>query len=127
MNIPSGYQSVMPYLIIKDAPKFSGFCQRVFQAAEKMRFMRDENLIMHAEIMIGESVIMFADTTDQVEPRTAGMFVYVENTDETYKRAIEEGSTSINPPADQPYGRSAGFIDPFGNTWWPTQEPVQSS
>jgi len=127
MNLPVGYQTIMLYIIVKQAAKFSKFCKKVFDAEEKMRFMRDEDHIMHAEITIGESVIMFADTTDQIGPRTAGMFVYVENTDETYKRALEEGATSISPPADQPYGRSAGFIDPFGNSWWPTQAPVHSS
>lgn len=125
MNIPEGYQTVMPYLIIKDAAKFILFTQNVFGATEKIRHMRDENIIMHAEVMIGGSTIMFADATQQFEERTTGLFVYVQDADETYKKALDGGATSIMAPADQPYGRSSGILDPFGNTWWITN-PIKS-
>ncbi len=120
MIIPSGYQTVMPYLIVKDAAKFSAFTQRVFNAEERMRHMRDEKIIMHAEIIIGGCTIMFADATQQIEERTTGLFVYVENADETFQKALDEGATSLISPADQPYGRSGGVTDPFGNIWWIT-------
>src|SRR5690349_16635792 len=118
MIIPDGYQQVMPYIIVKDATRFQEFMSRVFNACEKLKSMRDESIIRHAEITIGESTIMFADATDQFSPCTAGLFVYVDDADETYLRAIAEGATSIMQPADQPYGRSCGISDPFGNTWW---------
>lgn len=120
MNIPAGYQTVMPYLILKNAEKFLEFTKKVFNATEKLMHMRDEQTIMHGEIIIGESTIMFAEATDQYTQSNAGMFVYVEDADETYQKALEEGATSIMPPADQPYGRSSGITDPFGNTWWIT-------
>jgi PhnB protein len=120
LNIPSGYQQVMPYLIVKDALGFMKFMQDVFDAKEKMKQMRDENIIMHAEITIGESVIMFADSTEAFPPRTGGFFIYVPDADEAYNKAIAAGATSIMPVSDQPYGRSGGIIDPYGNTWWPT-------
>jgi PhnB protein len=120
MNIPSGHQTVMPYLIIKNAAKFSEFTQRVFNAEEKNCHNRDDNHIMHAEIMIGDSTIMFADATDQIKEENAGLFINVENADETFQKALDEGATSILPLADQPYGRSGGVKDPFGNTWWIT-------
>jgi len=120
MTIPSGYQTVMPYLIVKDAAKFSEFVQRVFNGEEKMRHMRDEKFIMHAEIIVGVCTIMFADVTEQFEERTTSLFVYVENADETFQKALDEGAASLMPPADQPYGRSGGVTDPFGNTWWIT-------
>lgn len=120
MTIPSGYQTVMPYLIVKDAAKFSEFVQRVFNGEEKLRHMRDEKFIMHAEIIVGVCTIMFADVTEQFEERTNGLFVYVENADETFQKALDEGAASLMPPADQPYGRSGGVTDPFGNTWWIT-------
>ena len=63
---------------------------------------------------------MFADATDEYSKRNAGMFIYVENADETFKKAIDAGATSLMPPDDHPYGRSGGVIDPFGNTWWIT-------
>ncbi|MGI8581968.1 MAG: VOC family protein [Chitinophagaceae bacterium] len=120
MTIPSGHQTVMPYLIVKDAARFSEFIQRVFNAEEKMRHMRDEKFIMHAEIIVGGCTIMFADATEQFQERTTGLFVYVENADETFQKALDEGAASLMPPADQPYGRSGGVTDPFGNTWWIT-------
>jgi uncharacterized glyoxalase superfamily protein PhnB len=125
MKIPDGYNQVMPYLIVPDAARFMDFLAAVFSATEKMRVMRDERFIMHAEARIGESVIMFADATDKFAPRPAGMFVYVEDADRAYNRAIEAGATAITPMADQEYGRSGGFADPFGNTWWPTTPPSE--
>jgi uncharacterized glyoxalase superfamily protein PhnB len=108
MKIPEGYQQVMPYLIVKDAAGFMRFMENVFGAKEKFKMMR------------GESVIMLADSTDAFKPRTAGMFVYVEDADETYHKALNEGATSIMLPSDQEYGRTCGITDPFGNVWWPT-------
>lgn len=119
-NIPSGYQQVMPYLIINNASAFMNYMKNVFGAEEKMKVMRDESTIMHAEIKIGDSVIMFADATPQYEPRTTGLFIYVNNADETYRKAMKEGSVSLTEPADQSYGRSCGVVDPFGNTLWIT-------
>jgi uncharacterized glyoxalase superfamily protein PhnB len=119
-KIPEGYQTVMPYLIIEGASKFITFTQRVFNATEKLKRMRDENIIMHAEIIIGDSTIMFADSTKQYKPQPAGLFIYVDNADETYKKVIEEGATTEMELSDQEYGRSCGVKDPFGNVWWIT-------
>jgi len=119
-RIPANYQTVMPYLILKDAKKFLDFAKNVFGATETYKVMRDENTIMHGEIMIGESTIMFADSTNDYEPQTAGLFIYVDNADDTYKNAIEAGAIIITELSDQPYGRSGGVKDPFGNTWWIT-------
>jgi PhnB protein len=119
-KIPTNYQTVMPYLILKNAEKFIDFTKMVFGATETYKVMRDENTIMHGEIMIGESTIMFADSTNEYEPQTAGLFIYVDNADDTYKNAIEAGAIIITELSDQPYGRSGGVKDPFGNTWWIT-------
>lgn len=120
MNIPDNYQTVMPYLIIPGAENFIVFTQKVFDAKETYKAMRDENTIMHAEVMIGGSTIMFADSTEVYSPRPAGLFIYVEDADETYKKAIDAGATIITKLFDQPYGRSGGIADPFGNSWWIT-------
>ncbi len=120
MKIPENYQTVMPYLIIKNAAAFIDFTKAVFNATELHKTMRDENVIRHGEIKIGESTIMFADSTEQFPVSTAGLFVYVENADEVFKKAIDAKATSIMPVADQSYGRSGGIKDPFGNTWWIT-------
>ena len=119
-KIPANYQTVMPYLIIEHAVGFLDFMQTVFGAAETMKVMRDEHTIMHSEIMIGECTIMFADATGQYAARPAGMFIYVDNADETYQKAIDAGASVISAVSDQPYGRSGGVKDAYGNSWWIT-------
>lgn len=120
LNIPEGYNQVMPYLIVENAAAFIEFTQKVFGAQERFKAMRDEKLIQHAEISIGSSVIMIADATEQYKPQPAGLFVYVDDCDTVYKNALENGASSVSEPADQSYGRSAGVKDGFGNTWWMT-------
>lgn len=110
----------MPYLIIHNAGKFITFMKEVFCAVETYKVMRDSDTIMHGEVMIGGSTIMFADSTDQYSSSTAGMFIYVDNADECYGRALAEGASVVTGLADLPYGRSGGVLDPFGNTWWIT-------
>jgi PhnB protein len=127
MKIPEGYQQVMPYLIVRDAAKFIDFTSKIFGAVEKLKIMRDEKLIQHAEIKIGASVIMFADATGEFQPRPAALFVYVKDADWTYNKALAEGATSVMSMSDQEYGRSGGFTDPFGNVWWPTTPPKDDS
>ena len=119
-KIPENYQTVMPYLIVKNAAQFISFMQTVFDPTETYKAMRDENTIMHAEIMIGGSTMMFAESTDTYAVSNAGMFIYVEDADATFKKAIDAGATVVNEMADQSYGRSGGVQDPFGNTWWIT-------
>lgn len=120
MNLPHGYQQVMPYLIVPRAAAFMAFMQTVFGATERMKMMRDEKLIMHAELQVGDSVIMLADATDQYSQQNAGLFIYVDNCDATYKAALDNGAEPIMEPVNQDYGRSSGVKDPFGNTWWVT-------
>jgi len=120
LNIPEGYQSVMPYLIIENAAAFLDFTKKVFGAEEKHKAMRDEKLIMHGEISIGGSVIMFADATEQFKQQPASFFIYVDDCDTVYQKALANGAITIMPPENQEYGRSAGVKDAFGNTWWIT-------
>jgi PhnB protein len=119
-NFPSDYNQVMPYLVVNNAPGFMKFMKKVFGAKEKLKHMRDETTIMHAEITIGDVVIMFADTKDPFDQRTGGFFIYVPDADATYDLAISKGASSLMPVSDQPYGRSGGVTDPYGNQWWMT-------
>ena len=120
INVPAGYQQVMPYLIIKNAAAFMQFMQEVFGAVEKRKHMRDEHIIMHAELAIGECMIMLADSTESHESRNGDFFIYVADADAKYNKAIAAGATVVTPMSDQPYGRSGGIKDPFGNIWWVT-------
>lgn len=122
-NIPATHQQLMPYLIVKGAAAFADFTQQVFGAKETHRDMRDAKLIRHAEVMIGNSTILFADATEQFAVQNAGLFVYVPDADAAYQKALAAGATTIMEPADQSYGRSCGVTDPFGNTWWITSLP----
>lgn len=120
LNIPDGHQSVMPYLIVNNATAFLSFMQEVFGATERYKEMRDEQTIRHAEAVIGNSTIMFADSIPDWEPSPAGLFIYVVDADSAYKKALDLGATSIMPIEDKDYGRTCGIKDPFGNTWWIT-------
>jgi uncharacterized glyoxalase superfamily protein PhnB len=114
-----GHQQVIPYLIVEGAALLIDFAKKVFAAEELLKVPKGEG-IMHAEIKIGDSVIMLTDATQQFEKAVANLFIYVANADETYLEAINEGATSVMEPSTQPYGRTAGIKDPLGNTWWIT-------
>lgn len=119
MEIPKGHQAVMPYLMVTDAEKFIEFAKAVFDADLTYKGERDGK-IGHCEISINGSTIMFSNARDQWKPATANMFVYVDNADARYDKAVAAGSETVMPPADQEYGRSCGVTDPFGNVWWIT-------
>jgi len=119
-KIPENYQTITPYLIIKDAPSFIQFMKTVFNAEIINKHMRDENTIMHAELKIGNSMVMLADSTLQYPPANANLFIYVEDADATYKKAVDNGASTVTELANQSYGRSGGIKDSFGNTWWIT-------
>jgi len=122
MNIPSNYLPVMPYIIINEAQAFLDFTKKVFNATEQMIVPGEgERTIMHAEIKIFDAVIMFAQKPEGLSERPCGMFIYVENVDEIYKKAIAEKVTSLMEPYQQEYGYTAGFEDAFGNQWWIVQ------
>jgi PhnB protein len=123
-GIPANHQTVMPLLILNGASDFIPFAEKVFGAKQTYKTMRDEKTIVHAEIMIGECTIMFADATEKYDPQPARFFVYVKNADETFKIAVSAGAKILSEPSDQPYGRSGGVTDPFGNSWWFTSIKV---
>src|ERR1700722_11737081 len=114
-KIPENYLPVMPYLIIKNAKAFKQFMAEVFGATEQILVPRDENLIAHAELKIGDAVIMYADATEQFNERPAGVFIYVESVDKVYAAAMSKGTKSLMTPAKMEYGYTAGFEDVFGN------------
>lgn len=123
MNVPQGHQAVMPYLMLNGALKFIDFTKNVFDAAlvSNMHKVRQNGVtVMHSEISIGGSTIMFTDATEQWPIQTANLFVYVEDADITFQKALDAGATVLMPLNDQDYGRTCGITDPFGNVWWIT-------
>jgi PhnB protein len=123
MNVPKGHQAVMPYLMLTGALKFLDFTRKVFDAkltTDMHKLREDGASVIHSEITIGGSTIMFTDATAQWKEQTANLFVYVDNADETYKKAIDAGATTVMELSDQDYGRTCGVSDPLGNVWWIT-------
>lgn len=116
--IPSDCNRVMPYLTVPRAGEFIIFLQNVFGAQEKRRMGPPGGPIMHGEVKIGDSVVMFTDASDENPAESALLMVYVENVDETYKTALENGAKSRGEPINQFYGeRLAKIEDPFGIHW----------
>lgn len=119
MKIPSNYLPVMPYIILNEANAFLDFTKKVFDATEQLIVPGEgERTIMHGEIKIFDAVVMFAQKPEELKERPCGMFIYVENVDGIYQKAIEQKATSLMTPCQQEYGYTAGFEDPFGNQWW---------
>lgn len=122
MKIPSNYLPVMPYIILNDAQGFLDFTKKVFNATEQLIVPgEDDRDFMHAEIKIFDAVIMFANKPAGISERPCGMFIYVENVDSIYEKAMAEKTTSLMPPSKEEYGYTAGFEDAFGNQWWIVQ------
>ena len=126
-KIPDGYHSLQPYLIFADTAKAIAFYVAAFGGREKLRMQDGKGRIAHAEVVLGDSVIMMADehpeieafSTEHYKGSPVSLMLYVENCDATYKQALEAGATSLREPADQEYGdRMSGVLDPFGYKWW---------
>ena len=117
--IPDGYHSVIPYLVVQGAAALIDFLRHAFDATEKERHAWPDGSIMHAEVKIGDSVIMLGEARGEWKPMPASIYLYVNDADATFKKAIKAGATSIMEPADQFYGdRHGGVKDQCGNFWW---------
>jgi len=125
--VPDGYHTATPYLIVKGAAKAIEFYKQAFGATEVERMEMPDGKIAHAEIKIGDSIIMLGDEAPQHGTRgpkslggsPCGLYLYVENVDETFNRAITAGATVTMAVKDQFYGdRNGSLVDPFGHTWY---------
>lgn len=117
--IPQGYHSITPILIVEGAPRLIDFLKQAFQAEERERFIGPDGRVSHAEVRIGDSVVMMSDANDEWKQMPARIQLYTEDTDAAYRWALEAGATSLREPGDQFYGdRTAGVKDPVGNQWW---------
>ncbi len=118
--VPAGYHTVTPYLTVSDARRQIDFLKQAFGAKVSEALHEDaEGNIRHAELKIGDSMIMIGQARDQWKPRPAGFYLYVPDCDALYKQAIKAGGKSLMEPADQFYGdRNAGVEDAEGNQWW---------
>jgi PhnB protein len=125
--IPAGYRTVTPYLTIKNGAKALEFYTKAFGATEIYKLMMPDGRLGHAEIRLGDSMIMLGDEFPEYggkAPDTLGgspvsIYLYVEDVDAFFKRALAAGAKERKPVMDQFYGdRSGQLEDPFGHLWW---------
>jgi PhnB protein len=124
--IPDGYPTVSPYLCVNGASDAIAFYTAVLGATERVRMPAPGGLVGHAELQIGDSVIMLSDEFPEMgntSPTTVGgspvtLSMYVDDVDGVFDRAIERGATAERPVEDQFYGDRTGlFVDPYGHRW----------
>ena len=115
------YRTVTPYLTVPNVAGLIKFLAGAFGAIERLRVPRPDGSVMHAEVSIGDSVIMMGEPSAQFGPMPASIFLTVEDCDAAYDRAIQCGATSVMEPADHTDAghRYGGVKDLCGNLWWP--------
>jgi PhnB protein len=124
--IPDGYHTLTPYLTVRGAAKAIEFYKRAFGAQERGILPMPGGKIGHAELKIGDSMVMLADEFPEhgnqspqvLNGSPVGLAIYVDNVDEVFKRAVEAGATVKEPVSDKFWGDRAGSVtDPFGHKW----------
>ena len=125
--VPKGYHTVTPSLVVAGAAKAIEFYKKALGAEEKSRFPAPDGTLMHAEIRIGDSIIMLGDEMPEQGgrgPKSYGgspvsLFIYLDNVNAAWKRALDAGAKVVMPLSDQFWGDRGGCIeDPFGHNWW---------
>ena len=124
--VPDGYNTVSPYLAVEDAATAIDYYKKAFGATERVRMEAPDGKIGHAELEIGDSIVMLADPFPQASTKpphelggtSAGVFLYVEDVDAVVKRAVDAGASVTTEVADQFWGDRFGTVtDPFGHVW----------
>jgi PhnB protein len=126
-HIRPGFPTASPYLIYKDAAAALAFYEKAFGAEPLTRYANDKGLIVHAEFRIGDSTFMMTSensaypwikSVETLGDSPVQLFLYVDDIDARFQRALAAGATPVMPLAEQVYGRSGGLKDPFGLVWW---------
>ena len=113
------YRTLTPYLVVPDADAEMHFLTTAFGATEVSCQRNGDGTVMHAELKIGDSLVMLGQASSQWKPLSAALYLWVPDVDEVYARALDAGATSQSAPEDKPYGhRNAGVVDKNGITWW---------
>jgi PhnB protein len=124
--IPEGYHTLTPYMTVRDAARAIEFYKQAFGAVEKGSMKGPDGKIMHAELCIGDSIVMLADEFPEfgsLSPQTTGgagmgLHIYVEDVDSAFDRAVKAGATVEMPVGDMFWGDRYGKLrDPFGHKW----------
>jgi len=117
--VPKQLHNVNVYLHPLRAEPLIHFLKRAFGAEELARYASPDGVIHHAEVRVGSSVVEMGEAHGVYQPMASMFFLYVSDADAVYAQALAAGATSLQVPADQPYGERVGAVnDPFGNQWW---------
>jgi len=117
--VPEGHHTVTPYIVVTGVEKLINFAKKAFGATEVLLSRRADGTVMHAEIKIGDSIVMMGEAGGAATHFPAMLHLYMEDVDAVYHRAVQAGAKSLREPADQAYGdRMGGVEDAFGNQWW---------
>jgi PhnB protein len=117
--VPEGFHTITPYLMAKDAVKLIEFLKKALGAQVQHQMLGPDGLLMHGSLKIGDSMLMLTDAKEKWPAQPTAFYLYVEDADAWYRRAIEAGAKSMSEPKDQFYGdRMGGVTDPSGNMWW---------
>ena len=113
------YRTLTPYLVVPDADAEMHFLTTAFGATEVSCQRNGDGTVMHAELKVGDSLVMLGQASSQWKALSAALYLWVADVDAAYARALEAGATSQSAPEDKPYGhRNAGVVDRNGITWW---------
>lgn len=116
--IPEGFHTITPYLTVKGAAALLEFLQRALRA-EVVHCTAPGGVVRHAQVRIGDSMLMLGDCPDGFEPTRSMLYLYVNDVDAWYRHAVQNGAESVEEPADMFYGDRHGAVrDPAGNLWY---------
>jgi PhnB protein len=120
VSVPDGYHSVNPYIVVEGVQRLIDFLGDVLNGVERgEREIRLDSTIGHAEVRIGDSIVMLSEATPDYPARPCVHFAYVDDVDAVFLKALGAGARPIIEPSQQPWGdRVGGFHDPFDNRWW---------
>ncbi len=117
--IPEGFRTLTPFLVVKGAEQIIEFLKRAFDAREHSMYRLPDGSIIHAEIQIGDSMLMLSEARDRFPAMPCMLHIYTEDADGWYQKAIDASGISLREPTDEFYGdRSCGIKDAAGNQWW---------
>jgi len=117
---PFGLHTVTPYIIVSDVRRLIAFLEQVFDASVRGALrLRENKSVQHAEVQIGDAVLMMGEPIDGIATNELGLYTYVSDCDSVYQKALTAGATKVLDVKDYPHGDRYGGVKDFaGNTWW---------
>jgi uncharacterized glyoxalase superfamily protein PhnB len=117
--VPEGYATVSPWIISRDSARLIAFLEAAFEATELARVQMEDGTIGHAEVRIGDSVVMMFDANPTWPDTPAFLRLYVPDGDTVFQQALRAGATAVTEMTEMAWGDRVGRVrDPFGNLWW---------